>query len=90
MAGMIRLTFKWRVMGVMLALCWSLVTAFLIFQYHRERTFRRELLDMELQTHNRRIIEELGQGPDVAEVFDRIGAPLPDLRMTASSVWSKR
>lgn len=82
MAGMIRLTFKWRVMGVMLALCWSLVTAFLIFQYHRERTFRRELLDMELQTHNRRIIEELGQGPDVAEVFDRIGAPLPDLRMT--------
>lgn len=78
----LRLSFQHRVFLALLALCWALVGAFLIFQYKREKTFRTELLDMELQIHNARILEDLRRGEDISDVISRLGPPLPDLRMT--------
>lgn len=82
MAGRIKISFHYRVLFTLLTLCWLMVGAFLIFQYRREKEFRSELLNMELQMHNSRIIDDLEHGEDIASVAKRIGSPLPDLRLT--------
>ncbi len=82
MAGRIRFSFHHRVLFTLLTLCWLMVGAFLTFQYQREKEFRSELLNMELQMHNSRIIDDLEHGEDIASVAHRIGTPLPDLRLT--------
>lgn len=82
MAGRTKLSFHHRVMLVLLALCGLLVSAFLIFQYQREKTFRFELLNMELQMHNDRIIDGLSKGIQADSVIRQIDAPFSDLRIT--------
>lgn len=82
MAGRIRLSFHHKVLMALLALCWILVCAFMIFQYHREKTFRSELLDMELQMHNDRIIDDMRRGESIESVVGRIGSPIDGLRLT--------
>ncbi len=82
MAGRIKFSFHHKVLFSLLALCWILVTVFTIFQYHREKTFRSELMNMELQMHNNRIIDDMGKGEDVTSIAKRIGTPIPNLRIT--------
>jgi signal transduction histidine kinase len=82
MAGKIKFSFHHKVLISLLALCWALVTVFTIFQYHRERIFRTELMNMELQMHNDRIIDDMEKGEDIASVASRIRTPVSDLRIT--------
>lgn len=82
MAGKIKFSFHHKVLISLLALCWALVTVFTIFQYHRERIFRTELMNMELQMHNDRIIGDMEKGEDIASVASRIRTPVSDLRIT--------
>lgn len=82
MAGRIKLSFHHKVLISLLALCWALLTAFTIFQYHREKTYRSELMNMELQMHNDRIIDDMEKGEGIESVVSRIGAPIPNLRLT--------
>lgn len=82
MAGRIRLSFHQRVFFYLLLLCWMLVAAFLIFQYQREKTFRSELLNMELQMHNDRLIDDMQRGESIDAVTKRIVTPIPGLRIT--------
>ena len=76
------MSFHSRVLLSLLVLCWLMVGVFLVFQYGREKTFRSELLNMELQMHNARIIDDLSTGEDITSIEERIGSPLPDLRLT--------
>lgn len=82
MAGRIKFSFHHKVLISLLALCWVLVTVFIIFQYHREKIFRSELMNMELQMHNDRIIDDMEKGEDIASVASRIRTPVPHLRLT--------
>lgn len=82
MAGRIKFSFHHKVLISLLALCWALVTVFTIFQYHREKIFRSELMNMELQMHNERIIDDMEKGEDIASVVSRIRTPVPHLRLT--------
>lgn len=82
MAGRIKLSFHHKVLLSLLALCWVLLTAFTIFQYHREKTYRSELMNMELQMHNDRIIDDMEKGETIESVVNRIGTPIPNLRLT--------
>lgn len=82
MAGRIKFSFHHKVLISLLALCWALVTVFTIFQYHREKIFRAELMNMELQMHNDRIIDDMETGEDIASVASRIRTPVPHLRLT--------
>ena len=59
MAGRIKLSFHSRVLLTVLLLCWGLVGIFMVFQYHREKEFKAQLLDTELQMHNLRIIDAM-------------------------------
>ena len=82
MAGRIKFSFHHKVLISLLALCWVLVTVFTIFQYHREKIFRAELMNMELQMHNDRVIDDMETGEDIASVASRIRTPVPHLRLT--------
>jgi len=82
MAGRISLSFHLKVFFALLVLCGVLVAAFMIFQYHREKTFRSELMDTELQMHNERIIEDMAKGEDINSIVRRIDTPVPELRLT--------
>ncbi len=82
MAGRIRLTFQSRVLSVMLALCWTMVGTFMLFQYHREREFKAMLLDSQLQIYNSRIIDDIKQGEDIGRSVGRIGSAVEGLRVT--------
>lgn len=82
MAGKIKITFHYRVLLALLGLCWLLVSAFMVFQYQREKEFRTELLDMELQMHNERILDDLRQGESIASIEHRIAGPVEGLRLT--------
>ncbi len=64
-----RIKYSARVFIAVLTMCWMLVAIFLVFQYVREKEFRQQLLDNELQLNNTRIIGELRRGvpfPDAA------------------------
>lgn len=82
MAGWIRFSFHTRVFISLLALCLLLVGACVTFQYHREKIFKTEMLDLRLQIFNTRILEVMaGQGCDTA-LMRHIKSPFNDLRLT--------
>ena len=82
MAGKIRFPFHLRFFITVLAFCWFLVGVFMILQYDREKEFKQQLLDTQLQMHNKRIIEDLSKGEDINHIVDRIGAPVENLRIS--------
>ena len=82
MAGRIKISFHSRVLIIMLLICWISSGIFMIFQYRREKEFKAQLLDTELQMHNARIIDDLQQGDSISDIIRRIGAPLDRLRIT--------
>lgn len=65
-----------------LALCWILVGTVMLFQYLREKEFKAELLDAELQIYNNRIIEGLADGIAIETLVSDSLAPFCPLRVT--------
>ena len=83
MAGSpIKISFRVRILALLLATCWLLAAAFIAFQYHREREFKADILDTRLQMHNDRIIDDLRRGENIDSILRRISAPTPHLRVT--------
>lgn len=82
MAGKIKFSFHHKVLFSLLLLCWTLLFVFTVFQYNRERTFRSELMNLEMQMHNGRIIDEMSKGGDVDSIMSRIAMPMHRLRLT--------
>lgn len=83
MAGnRIRFSFHSRVLLLVLTMSWLLVGTFMVFQYRREKAFKEQLLDCELQMHNRRILDDISRGVSIDSVIGHIGSPLDNLRIS--------
>lgn len=82
MAGRIKLSFHTRVLLTVLSLCWVLVGTFMVFQYRREKEFKAEILDTQLQSHNKAILDRLREGDDIAAVVARMPGEIEDLRVS--------
>ncbi len=82
MAGKISISFHTRVFLTTLALCWILVGTVMFFQYLREKEFKNELLNAELQIYNNRIIEGLADGVAIETLVADSLAPVCPLRVT--------
>ena len=83
MAGnRIRFSFHSRVLLLVLTMSWLLVGTFMVFQYRREKAFKEQLLDCELQMHNRRILDDIARGVPVDSIIGHIGSPLDNLRIS--------
>lgn len=83
MAGSkIRFSFHSRVLLLVLTMSWLLVGTFMVFQYRREKAFKEQLLDCELQMHNCRILDDISRGVSIDSIIGHIGSPLDNLRIS--------
>lgn len=71
-----------RIFLMLLGTCWLLAASFMIFQYHREKEYKAQMMDMRLQMHNARILDDIRKGEAVGSVVSRISSPIEKLRVT--------
>ena len=67
---------------LVLTMSWLRVGPFMVFQYRREKAFKEQLLDCELQMHNRRILDDISRGVSIDSIIGHIGSPLDNLRIS--------
>lgn len=82
MAGRNRISFQVRVLLLLLGTCWLLAGAFMVFQYHREKEFKTDMMNASLQMHNARILDDLRKGEPIGRIVGRISVPAENLRVT--------
>ena len=82
MASKIRLSYPTRLFMLLLGFAWALVICFLVFQYSREKQFKVEALDGQLQIINSEIIGEITAGKTAQQAMQELCFDLPSLRVT--------
>ncbi len=80
MAG--RIKFQTRMLFMLLGTCWLLAGAFMVFQYHREKEYKTGMMDVRLQMHNARLLDDMRKGEPIASIVSRISSPTENLRVT--------
>ena len=80
MAG--RIKFQTRMLFMLLGTCWLLAGAFMMFQYHREKEYKTGMMDVRLQMHNARLLDDMRKGEPIASIVSRISSPTENLRVT--------
>lgn len=67
---------------LLLGTCWLLAAAFMVFQYHREKEYKTDMMDTRLQMHNARLLDDLRKGEAIENIVARISSPADNLRVT--------
>ena len=80
-----RLTYPQRLFLWLLGYSLLLVGCFVIFQYHREKEFKAEEIDKQLQLINTYILTELSEGHDVPDIKLDEFKPFNDIRVSVIS-----
>ena len=83
MDSKIRLSYHSRLFIMLLGFSWALVACFVLFQYHREKQYKADKLDAQLQLFNTHLLDALEA--DTAPAAATVGAqhlPVPGLRMS--------
>ena len=81
-ASKISLSYHRRLFLLLIAFSWTLMGCFILFQYGREKLFKAESLNGQLQLFNQRLLEALRNGADPGEFVARHGGRFPELRVT--------
>lgn len=66
----------------LIALSWTVVLCFVGFQYTREKQYKSEFLNAQLQQYNRRLLAVVEDGMPYEEFIDENDKPFDDLRIT--------
>ena len=77
-----RLSYHRRLFLLLIVFSWTLVGCFILFQYGREKHFKAEQLDAQLQLFNLRLLDAAGEGTPPDAFIARYGNPYEDLRVT--------
>lgn len=77
-----RLSYHRRLFALLLAFSWTLVACFVVFQYGREKRFKAERLDAQLQLFNLRLLDALSDGIPPEAFISSHGEPYAGLRVT--------
>ena len=77
-----RLSYHRRLFLLLLVFSWSLVACFVLFQYGREKHFKTEHLNGELQLFNMRLIDALEEGIPPERFITTHDEPFRELRVT--------
>ena len=62
MASPIKLTYHKRLFLILLIFTWTMMLSFIGFQYYREKQYRSEVLNTQLQVYNRQLIGTIVKG----------------------------
>lgn len=77
-----RLTYHRRLFLGLFVFLWLMLGCFVVFQYHREKQFKAEELNIRLQMINGRIIDGLAKNTIAAILSSAIPDNFPDLRIS--------
>lgn len=82
MASWFRLTYHRRLFLGLVAFLWLMLGCFAVFQYHREKQFKAEELNLRLQMINDRIIDELTENDSTFSPPSTIPHDFSELRIS--------
>ena len=85
MGSLNKLSYPQRLFVWLLGYSLLMVGCFVIFQYHREKEFKAEEIDKQLQLINTYILTELGEGHDVPDIRLDDFKPFDDIRVSVIS-----
>ncbi|MCR4995626.1 MAG: HAMP domain-containing histidine kinase [Bacteroidales bacterium] len=82
MAFSVKLSYHKRLFLLLLAFSWAMIACFIVFQYYREKQCKSDVLNAQLQTYNRHLLNAIGRGADYAHYISLHEPLLEDLRVT--------
>ena len=82
MASEINISFHKRLFLMLLAFSWAIVLCFIGFQYLREKEYKSEFLDAQLQQYNRHLLEIVEEGLPYEEYIATHDKPFDELRIS--------
>ena len=82
MASWFRLTYHRRLFLGLVAFLWLMLGCFAVFQYHREKQFKAEELNLRLQMVNSRIIDGLAENDTLFSPASAIPHDFSELRIS--------
>lgn len=85
MGSLNKLSYPQRLFVWLLGYSLLMVGCFVIFQYHREKEFKAEEIDKQLQLINTYILTELSEGHDVQDIKLDEFKPFNDIRISVIS-----
>ncbi len=82
MASEIRMSFHKRLFLMLLAFSWAIVLCFVGFQYMREKEYKSESLNAQLQQYNRHLLDIVEEGLPYEEYIATQDKPFDELRIS--------
>ena len=82
MASEIKILFHKRLFLMLLAFSWAIVLCFIGFQYLREKEYKSEFLNAQLQLYNRHLLETVEEGLPYEDYIATHDKPFDELRIS--------
>ncbi|MBO7279435.1 MAG: HAMP domain-containing histidine kinase [Bacteroidales bacterium] len=82
MASEIKISFHKRLFLLLLAFSWAIVLCFIGFQYFREKEYRSDFLNKQLQQYNRYLVETVEEGLPYEDFIATRNKPFDELRIS--------
>lgn len=86
MDSVIKLSYHKRLFIMLLAFSWTIILCFVSFQYLREKQYRSEFVDAQLQLYNVHLISAIEEGLPYEDYVTTAEQPYEDLRVTVISL----
>ncbi len=82
MVSAIKLSYHKRLFFILLAFSWTIILCFIGFQYIREKQYKSDFLNAQLQMYNRHILEVVEDGLSYEEYISTHPKPFDNLRIS--------
>ena len=86
MVSAIKVSYHKRLFIVLLAFSWTIILSFIGFQYLREKQYKSEFLNAQLQMYNRHILEMVEEGLPYEDYISTHEKPFIDLRISIITI----
>ena len=86
MASVIKLSYHKRLFLMLLAFFWSIILCFIYFQYTREKQYKSDFLNAQLQLYNTTLLQTIESAPSFEEYVETHTLPFEDLRISIISL----
>ena len=86
MASVIKLSYHKRLFLMLLTFSWSIILCFVGFQYIREKQYKSEFLNAQLQLYNTTLLQTIENAPSFEEYVNTHTLPFEDLRISIISL----
>ena len=86
MDSVIKLSYHKRLFLMLLAFSWTIILCFVSFQYLREKQYRSESINVQLQLYNLHLLSTIDEGLPYEDYIATKEQPFDDLRVTVISL----